>query len=379
MQSLLRMFDRFHPHGAAILLAAVLPVLLVAPIATGILERFDYPVHRELAWNFAWPAHFLYHALLTLFRAGAGDWDLAQRLLLLANHAGLGLALYAFMSQSVQTKRRYPLLGLLAVSLSFVYVIPALFQMDGQFYFGYLALNVYHNTTSLLLKPIIVLHLLWLYLWLSGERHVGTGFLFIGALLVVLSALAKPSYLVILLPAVFLMVVRDQPAWRSALLAIVLPGVAVLAWLFLNTFGGGGGGLAFAPLKVMTHFTEPWTILPKTVLSLLFPLIMLAVLGRQVLADRLAVLCWLMLLLGLAYGLLLTETGERVFDGNWLWSGQLGAFALFVANTRLLLDNTRQSVSGWRLTLAWMVFSCHLVAGLAWYLLQYQADPTLFW
>lgn len=374
-----RMLDRLHTHGAAILLALVLPVMLVAPIATGILERFDYPVHRELAWNFAWPAHFLYHLALTAFRAATGDWVLAQRLLLLANYAALGVILYMFLSQSVQTKRRLPILALLAVSLSFVYAIPALFHVDGQFYFGYIALNVFHNTTSLLLKPIIVLHLLWLYLWLSGERHVGKGFLFIGALLVVLSALAKPSYLVVLLPAVLLMVVRDQPAWRSAILAIFLPGVAVLAWLFLNTFGGGGGGLAFAPLKVMTHFTEPWTILPKTGLSLLFPLIMLVVLGRQVLADRLAVLCWLMLLFGLAYGLLLAETGERVFDGNWLWSGQLGAFALFVANTRLLLDNTRQGVSSWRLTLAWMVFSCHLVAGLAWYLLQYQTDPTLFW
>lgn len=360
-------------------IAAVLPILLLAPISNNILQHFDYPVHRELAWNFTWPAHFLYHALLTIFRSISGDWLLAQKLLLFVNYGILGITLYVFLAFTIKTKRNLPGLGLLAASLIFVYPIPAIYPWDNQLYYGYIALNVYHNTTSLILKPILVLHLLWLYLWLSGENKSTKWFILTGAVLVILSALAKPSYLIVLLPALFLLVIRDRGLWRVALLANFLPGTLVLAWLFLMTFGGTSGGLAFAPLKVMTHFTELWTILPKTTLSLLFPLTTLAVLHRQVLNDRLVILCWLMVFFSLAFALLLSETGERVFDGNWLWSSQLSGFALFTVSLRLLLNLNRKLVSGWRLTLAWGAFAAHVLAGLAWYLVQYEPNPFLYW
>jgi hypothetical protein len=106
---------------------------------------------------------------------------------------------------------------------------------------------------------------------------------------------------------------------------------------------------------------------------------MLANFRREVMADRLTVLSWLMFLVGLAYGLLLAETGERMFDGNWLWSGQLGAFALFVVNARLLIEQGKSGSHGWRINMAWLVFVCHLVAGLVWYLLQFQPDPVSYW
>jgi hypothetical protein len=370
--------ERLRPHLPALLVAAALPMLLIAPIATGILERFDYPNHREAAWALTWPAHFLYPLLLTACRVVAGDWLVAQKLLLFANYAALGLALYALLIRSAASRLPQVLVALLAASLVFVYAIPALQPVDGSFYKGYLALNVYHNSTSLLLKPIIALHLLWLYLWLNAGRSGGMGFHAMGAGLVVLSALAKPSYLVVLLPAVFLVVARDTSAWRTALLAVFLPGVAVLAWLFLSTYGGGGG-LEIAPFKVLTHFTAPWTILPKAVLSLLFPLSLLLLFRREVRADRLAVLAWLMLLIGFGYGLLLAEKGERVFDGNWLWSGQVAAFALFAATLRLLLELQARVGRNRRTDIAWLVFFCHLAAGLAWYLVQYRDQPTLVW
>lgn len=375
------LLDRLAPHAMGLLIAGGLPILLIVPIASGILDRFDYPVHRELAWSLTWPPHFLYHLILTAFRAVTGDWLLAQRLLLLVNYAALGLALYAFLARGVRAEVRHSKLSLMAVSLAFVYAIPALYPIDGQLYFGYVALSVYHNTTILLLKPIVAFHLLWLLLWLSPDTpyRARNGFHVIGALLVVLSAMAKPSYLVTLLPAVFLIVAWDKASWRGALLAVFLPGAAVLAWLFVNTFGGDGGGLSFAPLKVINHFTELWTVLPKIVLSLLFPLAMLATFRREVMADRLAILCWLMLLVGLSYGLLLAEKGERVFDGNWLWSGQISAFALFVVNARLLIGHGKFGGYGWRVTLAWLAFICHVIAGLVWYLLQYQSNPNSYW
>jgi hypothetical protein len=378
MKPFLTSLERLRHQLPALLVAAGVPVLLIAPIATGILDRFDYPFHREAAWGLTWPAHFLYYLALTAFRVVSGDWLLGQKLLLFTNYAALGLTLYVFLTRTTATRLAQSLVALLAASLVFGYVIPALQPVDDHFYKGYLAINVYHNSTSLLLKPIIALHLLWLYLWLSAERHGGIGFHAIGALLVVLSALAKPSYLVVLLPALFLIVARDTRAWRTALLAVFLPGIAVLAWLFLSTYGGSGG-LEIAPFKVLSHFTAPWTILPKAVLSLLFPLSLLLLFRREVLSDRLAVLCWLMLLIGFSYGLLLAERGERVFDGNWLWSGQVAAFALFAATLRLLLELQAQVGRNWRTYIAWMVFFSHLAGGLAWYLVQFQDQPTLYW
>lgn len=370
--------SRLTPNTSALLLAALLPLLLVLPISTGILDRFDYPAHRELAWSLSWPPHFLYHLMLTLFRAVFGDWMLAQRLLLLVNYAALGVASYIFLS-AAKPARAGPLgLAALAASLVFVYSVPALQPVDGHFYKGYAALNVYHNSTSLILKPVLVLHLLWLGIWLKepAPRRSHALFLTLGGALVMLSALAKPSYVVVLLPALFLLVMRDRSTWRSAMAAVFLPGVAILTWLFVRTFGGGG--LELAPLKVLTHFTAAWTILPKAVLSLLFPLSMLLLFRRQVVQDRLSLLCWLMVLFGFAYGVLLAERGERVFDGNWLWSGQLAAFALFATTLRLLLT-MRVAAPAWRVRVAWGLYLCHLSAGLVWYLVQFQNQPTLYW
>jgi hypothetical protein len=365
---------------AALLVAGVVPLLLMLPLAADILERFDYHVHREAAWNFAWPAHFLYYLFFTAFRFISVDWLLAQKMLLLTNYAVLGLVLWLFLSKTSPSRLAQPILALLAASLVFVYAIPGLQPLDGHYYKGYLATNVYHNSTSLLLKPFLILHLLWLHRWLQESQSDGHWPLLGGALLVVLSALAKPSYLVILLPAVFVLIVRRPEHWRSALLAVFLPGIAVLVWLFLGTFAGAtgsSGGLEIAPLKVLTHYTEAWTILPKALLSLVFPLTVLLLFRREALQDRLTQLCWLMLLFGFAYGLLLAERGERVFDGNWLWSGQLAAFALFAATLRLLL--TLPAAAGWRHGAAWAAYGCHFVAGLAWYLVQFQENPTLYW
>lgn len=379
MSLLSKVISRLQPHAYTTLLAASLPILLILPIAKRILYCHDYSVHRELASSFAWPPHFLYHLTLTAFHLLVSDWLLAQGLLLLTNYAALGVALYAFLVRGVKKGPRLLTLSFMAVSLVFVYAIPALYPIDGHFYFGYTALNVYHNPTLLLLKLIVTLHLIWLFSWLSpgASKRSQISFITLGSLLTILTAIAKPSYLVTLLPAVFVMIASDKSAWRSAMLAIFLPGFAVLAWLFLATFGGSGG-LSFAPLIVISHFTELWTILPKTILSLVFPLTMLLNFRREVLADRLSVLCWLMFLVGLAQGLLLAETGTREFDGNWMWSGQISAFALFAANIRLLIDRGHDSY-GRRTATAWAAFHCHLVAGLAWYLLQYQASSRMYW
>ncbi|PQJ97469.1 hypothetical protein CXB77_01595 [Chromatium okenii] len=142
---------------------------------------------------------------------------------------------------------------------------------------------------------------------------------------------------------------------------------------------GGNSGFVVAPFKVISHSTMLWTVYPKLVLSILFPLSLLVMFGRELLTDRLVTLAWLMFSIGTGYGWILAESGGRMFDGNWLWSGQIAAFLLFIASTRFLIRLIPRINTAKRCKIAWIFLFLHFVSGLIWYLVQYTDYPPAYW
>ena len=86
--------------------------------------------------------------------------------------------------------------------------------IDHKFYFGYIGFALYHNPTFILLRPFAVLLWLLIIKYLFSKINTGMG-IFLGILVVILSTLAKPSYIICILPAIGLVVlwrkVRGQP------------------------------------------------------------------------------------------------------------------------------------------------------------------------
>lgn len=334
----------------------------------------DYGSHilfaQQLLLGDPIPAHILAHPLLQLCLAGLvwlsrsviSLWD-GMVLSQVASHALTAGLLYVWLPKT--PGRGQWLAAGLALGLGLAAPVMLLVLADGQYYFGYIGLASYHNPTVILLRPLaLASFILAARVWRPGPS---SGWLKLGAaVLVVLSALIKPSYIFIMLPALALLAAyrlwKRQPL-ELGLLAwgYFVPGVLVLAVQGLVTYllpGAEEGGIVFAPLAVEAAFSDH--LLAKFLLSILFPLAVWLVQPRATRQDGAWLLAGLAFLVGAAQMYLLGEGGERLLHGNFRWGAQIGLFLWLAASLRLCLAHKPARPLVW-------VYLAHVAAGLAYY------------
>lgn len=278
--------------------------------------------------------------------------------------------------------------------------VNALVFLDGHTYFGYLPLNVYNSPTHTLLKlcavPLFIM---------SGAVFIPTRIsnkwlIFGTALFSVLSALAKPSFTVIILPAVGLLVVykwfrKEHINWPLFIVGLVIPSVLVLGWQYYISYAGGWGDLArrmalatriaFMPFGQFTRWEVPLgLLLPKLILSALFPIVVYIAYWKTARKDLAFNLGWLVLLFGCLSTYLFVEVfvgggraGKVSVAGNFTWSGLIGIYILFVAAALFFLKQTFERLpverSGWvRLGASLVALALHVIFGLVWYFDQFR-------
>lgn len=380
------------------LLSAVPVMALYLPMLLRQSGQYDYRMHVGAAmqlvenWAVSGP-HMLFHALTAALAKACGLETMTAAMAVLAVCvAGCAALLYSLWCSDLElptwVRLGLPTLLLVAAPISGFYPV------DGHLYFGYVGVNVYHNPTILVVKPLALA-----IFWLTGihwlERYSPRpSWLWWGLpLLIVLSALAKPSFLLIYLPAACLCAVLFRLAgrpvdWPLLAGAIILPGVMILGWQYWFTYSAeqaqglyaGKSGIAFAPFKVMA-FRSQW-LLPKLFLSLAFPLAVTLTSPASVRRDARLLLAWLMCAAGLLLTYLFMETGPRAIQGNFAWSGQLGLFMLMVASAahlfaadgRLWPERLREP----RYLLCTALFLLHVLSGLFFYAAEY-VGPERYW
>jgi len=240
-------------------------------------------------------------------------------------------------------------------------------------YHGYFVPTTYHNPTQQLNK----LFALWIYFiycaqFLDSRRAEVAPTLSAGAL-TVLSALAKPSFLIAFLPAAGIFALADvvRRHWRQVLmfgLGIALPVTLVLVWQALLTFGpGAGNSVIFAPFAVF----EFKATLYKLPASLAFPIVVAALALRGRVRDPKFTFAWVFTAIAMFMTLLLGEEGSRLMDGNFAWTGQTAVFLIYVESLLLLI--TRPELLRWRST-AWAAFAVHVACGVVWYAIVFSHD-----
>lgn len=245
---------------------------------------------------------------------------------------------YRMIQQAYPAHGRFAVITpLLTVGLLIAGPILLIDPGEGNTYFSYVWINVYHNPTILVLKPLALLVFLRVAPALISPPSISPQAWLTTTALVVLCLLAKPNYLMSLVPALVLVVGwrlwRRQPVNVPLLgLGIILPTVAILGVQYLLTFGTSEDGIAIAPFAMLRG--HEWTEVPvlalALVLSMLFPLAVLAGYWQDARRDSVLGLCWLAFAAGLAQMYLLVETGSRAAHGNFLWGGQTTLFVLFV-------------------------------------------------
>ena len=329
---------------------------------------------RELGEGGKIPEHIRAHpvwqiSLLIVHRLSGVSFEAAAVLVQMALQLVLAILLYVAFHAWLPDKKPL-LLAALSLTAMLVAQIMLLAFQDGLFYLGYIGSNTHHNPTVNMLKPFALMLFVYSVGLVQGRRFAWYHSV-LAALLVGISTLVKPNFILCLLPAVgiFLLwrLVKKQPFdWLFTVLGLGLPAAAVLAWQFLATYGGGQPGILFAPLAVMRAFSGH--LLVKFILSIWFPALVTLVYFRQAKDSPLLLLGWAVFAIGAAFTYLLAEGGERFMHGNWGWSGEIAMFILFVAAIAFFFQQMKSGKNSTWWCLFSFGFAPHIVAGVIYYI-----------
>ena len=215
-------------------------------------------------------------------------------------------------------------------------------------YLGQGSPNIWHNPTSIAVRPIALL----VFVLVSSmvikarredfEHGIPAGTAVLTGLLLILSCLAKPSFVQVFYPAIFTLMVIWLIMYRGRnlktalqLFLVCLPSLIVMILQFVNAFysgSGKSGGLAIKPFVVAGARTRSIPI--SLLLLLAFPLLMLVITAVKKSLNWSDALAWLMLFWGLVWRLLLAEKGEREWHGNFSWGFMLASYLVWYCAVR---------------------------------------------
>lgn len=377
-------------------------------VNTGTLYGWDYVVHTRFAERMAESrrietSFFLYELLVIAAHLlkPINNYLLVGKLVALTFDLVTAVVAYAVVRKAVSEifPGRKWLLALisLAVALSVTMVAPVsvLTWRNQNLLFGYIGINTTHNPTYLLLKPLaLLLFLNSLEIFTYQPGSCSRIRFFLTGLLTILASLAKPNYIICLLPALSLLAFywllkKRSLDWQKLILGIILPALIILGWQYLATYTNdrvlrAEGGIVFTPLAVYTR--DSGMLLPKFFLSILFPLTVYTMYYRDASKDIGLNLAWFIFFFGAFYTYMLAETGLRFQDGNFKWSGQVTLFILFLMSIVFFLRQNSGWLSGeiskkhgYAFSMSAIMFGLHLVSGVLFYFLQLTQPANPWW
>jgi hypothetical protein len=387
-----------------------LPILLFAP-ALGRIDQFgpinDFSLHAR--YTREWfetqkltTPHFLNSALTIACKwavpaiSAIGLEPLsyidAELIVAQAMYVLAAIVIYCVLRWCAPTAAAQHPNWLLLAGLTLLLVGPiTLFTLvNNNLYTGYFPpANVYHNPTTLALKPFALATVAAVAVFLgppaSSNIRLGRWSLLLAAL-VILMTLAKPSYTICLVPALLLLVALDAGLRRSgrAWLAVAVIGVAgilVLAWQYWLVYGQPGSNLIFYPfLMVRDPEAIAWL---KFSMSIAFPAGVAVFYFRRVRENIAFRLGWLCFAISCLYYFLLAE-GARTDHNNFGWGCQVALFVLFVLSFGVLLEDGAAQQAGTSpptplaYATCWSLFGMHLTSGLLFYFSHLNGTGT-YW
>jgi hypothetical protein len=288
------------------------------------------------------------HPLFHLLSAGLALLGLAVPWagMAVAVLAQASLAAIAFLGLRGAPGGRLPA-GLVALGIAVVAPLNVVASSPGESYFGYVFPNALHNPTIALLRPLALGVFLACVAVLAGTSDLSRRRLAVTAALTAACALAKPSYVICLLPALagawLLAADRGGRRWKAVALAVAAPAAVltlVQASFVLTTDRMEPARIVFAPLAIVfLHMRDDVGLLAaKVALSAAFPLVVAAVFAREAARSPAVRLAWLGFAAGLVHACAFAETGPRAVHGNFLWSAQVSLLVLFAASAKLVLE-----------------------------------------
>ena len=190
--------------------------------------------------------------------------------------------------------------------------------------------NMWNNTTLITVKPFAILTVFFTVLGLE-KKHIH--YYVFGAIALLISIFAKPSFVIAFLPALALLILIKKFYTKENLIyfaVLSFISVGTLAYQFLHTFGEGEG-----KSKIIISFLGVWSpatssVLLSILLALLFPLLYFIFNLKDAKNNNYLMLTWIMTFISIIYAAFLAESGPRFYHGNFFWSYMVSLSLLYV-------------------------------------------------
>jgi len=370
---------------AYVALLAICIAIFEPLISTLSANAYDYVVHLKWASEMEESQklilpHPLYHLLSIL----------AKKLFFIsyAQSSTIVIVLSIFflsaLNYKILTENAPAIIAILfSVCLLLVTPLQLFFPIDQHLYFGYIGISIYHSPTMLLLKPLSLLAFCYA---LKSANSTSNNDLSSGialALSLFFCGISKPNFLIIVLPAfvLFLLVThRLKPVLTNKYiyLSFFLPIFTVLGLQFFQTFffqdlsqatGSTESHIVVLPFETMAHYSN--FLFQKLILSIAFPLLVFLCYPRSFIQDKAVILSSCCLFMGLVLTYFFAESGSRMYDGNFWWSGQMGLYLVFLFSVAFLFKNTKaltqKKIDKAKYSLCLALFFLHVAFGVFFY------------
>lgn len=231
-------------------------------------------------------------------------------------------------------------------------------------YLGQGISNVWHNPTLFAVKPFAYLSFI-VFMNIALNKGGNVKIYMIFALLLILSVIAKPNFIIFFVPSVIIYLLiyhrKDLKMWINLCLVSIPVGALIVGQYLLTYKSSSDDGIAIDPFIVWSTYSPNWFI--SFLLSVAFPLSLILFNTRRILNNRYISLAWICALISFAQFALLTETGPRAFDANWSWGIQISIPILFLYSTIEWYRWIKKEGESGRKLIVNTMFALHLISG----------------
>ena len=290
---------------------------------------------------------------------------------------------FTLLSDDKKVKYSYILVSILLLFITHPIVIT--FLVDKHLYYGFFSQNVYHNPSILLLKLVALLHFVTLLKFTNSQEFKLQECLGL-VVLTVLSAVVKPNYLIVIIPAVAVFSLFNMKKARFYLFSVILPGTTILILQGLYFYNPESNNkISFSVFEIYLYNSSIWLLIPKLVLSIAFPISLGIVFKNKFLNSAGFKLIGLMFLFALLYAYFLVDTinGRGSASGNFWWSVQVSSFLMYFYCIKFYLKIVSDigfRKMGIMQRVPLFIGGLHLISGIIWLMSNsYMLSTKLYW
>ncbi len=202
---------------------------------------------------------------------------------------------------------------------------PLIIPGDYIIYLGKGSPNIWHNITIWVVKPFAFLTIVSILIAIQAND---SKYYFFAYILSVISLFAKPSFIIMFLPAIFLVAIINKYFTKDFWIfygTLALTSLIILLYQFSNTFSKS---------EIIFDFLGVWStnssnIALSIVLGLAFPLLFV-ILNKKVLEEPLFQILWIQVFIGITLYALFAQSGKQYMHANFSWSYMIAMNLLYV-------------------------------------------------